>query len=126
MPQAIRIDGPLSSEPIEHFSVEPGESLQQVFDRLGVSARFVEVPEKPWKVSPEVERFIANFKPEEPESVLAVFRRYGSLDAEEFDTVEDAGRFLESGEEYGTRARGTSNGLPLSSWSSLHRYAEGR
>jgi hypothetical protein len=104
MPQAIHIDGLLGNEPMRHFDVEPGESLKQVFDRLGVSARFEEVPAKSWKASPEVERFIANYKPEDPDSVLAVFSRYHSLEAEEFDTVEEAERFLDGGEEYGSLA----------------------
>lgn len=104
MPQVIHIDSPLSAEPIDHFSVEPGESLQQVFDRLGVTAWIEEVPAKPHKLSPEAERFIVEYEPEEADSVLAVFWRYHSLEAEEFDTVDEAERFLDRSEEYETLA----------------------
>jgi hypothetical protein len=43
MPQAIHIDSSTSSV-LRSFSVEPGESLQQVFDRLGMSPHIEYVP----------------------------------------------------------------------------------
>ena len=104
MPQAIHIDGPLSAEPVDHFSVKPGESLAEVFSRLGVTARIEEVPAKPRKPSPEAERFIRSYQREDAGSVLAVYWRHHSLEAEEFDTVDKARCFLESGLEYETHA----------------------
>lgn len=59
-------------------------------------------PRPPRKLSPEAAEFIRTYQREDPSSVLAVFWRYHSLEAEEFDTVEEAERFLESGEEYGS------------------------
>jgi hypothetical protein len=104
MPQAIHIDGPLSSEPIEQFVVEPGESLKQVLDRLGVTALIEEVPAKPPRLSPEAAKLIRDYKREEADSVLAVFWRYHSIEAEEFGSAEKAEQFLDGGEEYGTLA----------------------
>jgi hypothetical protein len=104
MPYAIHIDGTLSTEPLRHFDVKAGESLKQVFDRLGVKARVEEVPERPRKLSPEAAEFLHTYEREEADSVLAIYWRHHSLEAEEFDTAEEAERFLDGGEEYGDLA----------------------
>jgi hypothetical protein len=82
MPQAIHIDGPFSVEPIPHFTVETGESLKQIFNRVGVTARIEEVPAKPRELDSKAERFIAEYEREDPGSVLAVYWRHHSLEAE--------------------------------------------
>lgn len=72
--------------------------------RLGVTVRFTTVPDKPRKLSPGAAEFIAAYQREEAGSVLAVFWRYHSLEAEDFDTVEEAERFLDGGAEFGSLA----------------------
>lgn len=91
-----------NAEPIGTFTIAPGETLGAVLQRLDCSARVEEIPNRPRKLDKRAADFIASYQREDPASVLAVFRRYGSLEAEEFDTVDEAVRFLESGEDYGS------------------------
>lgn len=101
MVEVLHVEG-LGDEVVPFFSVDPGETLGDVIGRLGGTARIETVPERPPAFSDEARRFIAGYQREDADSVLAVFWRYGSLDAEEFDTVDEAVRFLESGEDYGS------------------------
>jgi hypothetical protein len=106
MPTVLHIDG-FSTEPIDHFEVDLGETLGTVLHRMGASYRIEWVPDKPKierKLGPKAAEFIRDYEREEPDSVLAVYWRYHSLEAEEFDTVEEAERFLENGAEYGSLA----------------------
>jgi hypothetical protein len=113
MPQAVHIsrgysferDYGLNAEKVAHMSMQPGESVIEVMKRLGYGdVRIEPVPAEPRKLPEEAASFIANYDYEDPDSVLAVYWRYHSLEAEEFDTVEEAERFLDGGEEYGTLA----------------------
>ena len=105
MPQAIHIDG-LSTEPVDHFVVDLGEPLGRVLRRMGATFRIETAPEPSItrKLSSEAATFITKYEREEAESVLAVYGRDHSLEAEEFDTTEEAERFLDGGEEYETLA----------------------
>ena len=113
MPQAIHIDG-LGSRFEEDFGKNAGEvancviardtSLQDLIRRFGGTVRVEQVPDEPRKLDPRAERFLADYEYEEPGSILAVYWRYHSLEAEEFDTVEEAELFLDGGEEYGSLA----------------------
>jgi len=102
MPHAIHIDG-LGDEPVSGY-IEPGTSLLDLVRRFGGTIRVENVPEKPRELSDEAATFLRDYEREEAGPVLAVFWRYHSLEAEEFDTVEEAERFLEGGEEYGLLA----------------------
>jgi hypothetical protein len=77
----------------------PGMTMRDALHKLGATAREVEVPDKPRRLSDDAARFIASYEREESDSVLAVFRRFGSLDAEEFDSVEQAERYLDGSED---------------------------
>jgi hypothetical protein len=102
---ALHIDG-LSTEP-GTFAVKPGESIAEVLSRMGATVRVERVPDRPREprdLTPDVAEFIARYTPEDPTSVLMVYRQYGWLEAEEFDTAEEAKRYREGGEEYGTFA----------------------
>jgi hypothetical protein len=101
MARVIHVDG-LDSGPLPAFSVAPDESLADVIHRLGGTFRIEHVPDEalpPRKLDEDAARFIAKYEREESESVIAVFRRYGSLDAEEFDSVEGAERYLDGSED---------------------------
>jgi hypothetical protein len=105
MAKVLHIDGP--GQVIDHFSAEPGESIRDVAKRLGVTIRAERIPDGPKtgrRLSREAAEFIRDYKPEEADSVLAIYWRYHSLDAEEFDTVEEARGFIETGEDYGSLA----------------------
>ncbi len=105
MPTVIHIDG-LSNEPTSGY-IEPGESLLDLVKRFGGTIRAEYVPEQPRpprKLMRDAEEFIRAYEREDPTSVLAIYWRYHSLEAEEFDTVEEAKRFIEGGEEYGSLA----------------------
>ena len=56
------------------------------------------------ELGPEAKAFLSDYEYEDPASVLAVYWRYHSLGAEEFDTVEEAERYLRGSEEYGALA----------------------
>jgi hypothetical protein len=99
------IDGSgIGAAPVDHFVVKPGESVGAVLDRMGATARVQRVPDPPRKLSPRAAEFIRSYQREEAGAVLAIFWRYHSLEAEEFDTAEEAERFLDDGEEYGSLA----------------------
>ncbi len=103
MPTVLHIDG---GGKADRFEIKRGESLADVLNTWGVTwtARDIErIPTAP-KLSREGAAFIASYEREDPSAVLAVFWRYHSLEAEEFDSVEEAERFLEGGEDYGTLA----------------------
>jgi len=106
MAYALHIDG-LSNEPIDHVEVKSGDSLKDFLDRAGATWRLERVPDRPpveRKLMPDAEEFISTYEYEEAGSVLAVVRRYGWLDAEEFDTTEEAKSFIEGGEHWGSLA----------------------
>lgn len=105
MANVLHIDG-LSSEPFSGV-IEPGTSLRELVERFGGTIRVEQVPDRPREpreLSAEAKAFLADYEYEDPGSVLALFWRYHSLEAEEFDTVEEAERFLESGAEWGSLA----------------------
>jgi hypothetical protein len=80
----------------------PGVTMNDALGKLGATAREVEVPDKPRTLSDDAARFIAEYEPVEPGPyALAVYRRFHSLDAEEFETVEEAESYLDIGEEDG-------------------------
>lgn len=100
------IDG-IGSELIPYMEIAPGESLVDLVGRLGGTIRFENRPDptpSSRRLSPGAAEFIAGFEREDPQSVLAVYWRYHSLDAEEFDSVEEAECFLTNGEEFGELA----------------------
>jgi hypothetical protein len=105
MAQVLHVEG-LSNEVVPFFSVAPGESLSDLVHRLGGTCRIGHVQdiERPPTLSPGAAEFIEGYEREEPDSVVAVYWRYGSLEAEEFDTVEEAERYLDGGEEYDSLA----------------------
>ncbi len=106
MPQDIHIDG-LGTEPLGVTYIEEGASILDLVKRFGGTVRTEYVPEEPRparKLDPRTECLLAEYEPEEADSVLAVFWRYHSLEVEEFDTPEEAERFLDGGEEYGALA----------------------
>jgi len=106
MPTVLHIDD-LSNEPMGHFEVDLGESLVTVLHRMGASYRIEQVPGGPKitrRLDPRAAESLRSYERETPCAVLAVFWRHYSLEVEEFDTVEEAERFLEGGEEYGTLA----------------------
>jgi hypothetical protein len=105
MPQVIHIDGlDWRTEARRTFSVEPGTSLGDLFRDLGATVRIEEVEAPPRKLSREAKEFLSAYQAEDRTSVLAICWRHHSLEAEEFDTAEEAERFLESGAEYGDLA----------------------
>lgn len=83
-----------------------GGTLRDVLDQLGAHWHIEREQYEPKErqISAEAKAFLASYEYEEAGSVLAIFWRYHSLEAEEFDTVEEAERFLEGGEEYGSLA----------------------
>lgn len=106
MPTVLHIDGlPLESEAIK-VSIEPGTTAWDAIREMGGSVRVEHVPDEAFErtISAEAAAFIASYEREDPSSVLAIFWRYHSLEAEEFDTVEEAERFIETGEDYGSLA----------------------
>lgn len=102
MATVLHIDG-LSGRSRDHY-VKLGQSYLDAFKEMEATVRVEHVPDPPRKLDPRAECFIAEYEREEAGSVLAVFWRYSSLEAEEFDTAEEAERFLEGGEEYGSLA----------------------
>jgi len=106
MPTVLHIDRH-STEPVDYFEIKAGETLKEVLDRMDCTWRTEDVPpapRPPRKLDPRAESFLAGYKREDPSAVLAVFWRYHSLEAEEFDTAEEAKRFIDSGEDYGSLA----------------------
>jgi len=99
MPTRLHIDGGRFGL-VDHFKVETGETLGQLAKRLGVTIREEQVEPAPLALSPEAAGFLRSYEYEDPGSVLAIYWRHGSLEAEEFDTVEEAEHFIEGGEEY--------------------------
>lgn len=89
------------------ISIPPGATWSEMLQATGCEARFEYVPDPPpapGKLSDKAAAFIASYEYEEPGSVLAIYWRYGTLEAEEFDTAEEAKRFIEGGEEYDSLA----------------------
>jgi len=104
MPSLIHIEGG-STERLDHFEVKPDETIGQVAERLGLSIREENVePAAPRTLGPEAADLLRSYEYEDPDSVLAIYWRRHSLDAEEFETAEEAERFIEGGEEYGSLA----------------------
>jgi len=107
MATVLHIDG-LSNEPMGHFEVDLGETPPTVLHRMGASYCIEWVPGGPKIITRRLDsraaEFLRSYEREDPTSVLAIFWRYQSLEAEEFDTAEEAERFLEGGEEYGSLA----------------------
>jgi len=100
----IVIDGLDLSATGPTVTIEAGTSWGRALDKVGASFHIEHVPDEAEerRISAEAAEFLRDYEFEEAGSVLAIFWRYHSLEAEEFDTVEEAERFLESGEEYGT------------------------
>jgi hypothetical protein len=100
----IVIDGLDLSATGSTITLEPGTSWGEALDTLGATFHIEHVPEDAEErvISVAAAEFLRDYKFEEPGSVLAIYWRYKSLEAEEFDTVERAERFLENGEEYGS------------------------
>lgn len=106
MPTVLHIDG-LSEKRMEYHETTLGETLKESLDRMGASYRLERIPDGPKtgrRLSREAAEFIRSYVYEETSSVLAIFWRYHSLEAEEFDTADEAERFLETGEDYGSLA----------------------
>jgi hypothetical protein len=104
MPTVLHIDGlDMESRGIE---IKPGTTAFKAIRELGGSVRVEHVPDEAFErtISAEAAALIASYKREDPSAILAVYWRYHSLEAEEFDTAEEAKRFIESGEDYGSLA----------------------
>jgi hypothetical protein len=100
----VHIDG-LGHEPLGPTYIPAGTSLHGLVQRFGGIVRLEHLPDLPGssrELSDEAREFLRGW--EYKGSALAVFWRHHSLEAEEFDTVEDAERFIEGGEEYGSLA----------------------
>jgi hypothetical protein len=104
MPTVLHIDG-LDMEP-KRIEIKPGATAFEAIRELGGTVHVEHVPDEVFErtISTEAAAFIASYEREDASAILAVFWRYHSLEAEEFDTVDEAKRFLDSGEEYGSLA----------------------
>jgi len=104
MPTFLHIDS-LNLES-KGFEIKPGATAFEAIRDLGGTVRVEHVPDETFErtITTEAAAFIASYKREDPSAVLAVFWRYHSLEAEEFDTPEEAKRFIDSGEDYGSLA----------------------
>lgn len=104
MPTVLHIDG-LNLES-KGFEIKPGATAFEAIRDLGGTVRVEHVPYEAFErtISAEAAAFIASYQREDPSAVLAVYWRHHSLEAEEFDTAEEAKRFIESGEDYGSLA----------------------
>ena len=102
----VTIDGLELSTPESVITIEPGTTVWDAVSQLGGAATVEHVPyvEEGRTVTAEAAAFLHNYKYEDDRSALAVFWCYGSLEAEEFDTVEEAERYLTGSEEYGSLA----------------------
>lgn len=105
----IHIDAadPDAQERIRHWETKPRMSFRDALKDMGISWRAENIPaapRPPRKLTPDVAEYIATYEYEDPPAVLAVVRRYGWLDSEEFDTAEEAKGFIESGEDWGSLA----------------------
>ncbi len=80
--------------------------LAEALNDLGATWHIEHKPDEAFErtISAEAAAFIASYQQEDPSAVLAVFWRYHSLEAEEFDMAEEAKRFIESGEDYDSLA----------------------
>lgn len=96
----------VSDEPLDQFEIRDGETLGSVLNRLGAEGVRIDyrVERRASALTPKAAVFVAAYEREDAGSVVAFYWRYGALEAEEFDTVEEAERFIESGSEYGTLA----------------------
>lgn len=104
MPMVLHIDGlNLKSK---GFELKPGATAFDAIREMGGTVRVEHTPDEAFErtISADAAAFIARYEREDPSAVLAVFWRYHSLEVEEFDTVEEAERFIEGGEEYGSLA----------------------
>lgn len=101
MTQALHIDG-LSNETFSGV-IEPGTSIAHLIHQWGGTVRVESVPDKPRELDPEAAAFIRTNAKRPVQSSPSTGATH-SLEAEEFDTVEEAERFLESGAEWGSLA----------------------
>ena len=103
MPTVLHIDGQGRTG---SFEIKQGESLADALNSWGVTwtARDVERIPTARKLSSEAAEFLRAYERRDPSAVLAIFWRYHSLEAEEFDTAEEAKRFIEIGQDYGSLA----------------------
>lgn len=106
MPTVLHIDGLHLKPPATAVTIEKGATLAEILNDLGAKWHIEHVPaEEPERlISADAASFIVSYEREDPGSVLAIFWRYHSLEAEEFDIAEEAKDFLETGEEYGSLA----------------------
>jgi len=106
MPTVLHIDGPHLKGVATTVTIEKGTTLAEALNGLGAKWRIEHAPDEAFErqISTEAAAFISSYKREDPSAVLAVFWRYHSLEAEEFDTTEEAKRFIESGEDWGSLA----------------------
>jgi hypothetical protein len=106
MPAVIHIDGLPLESPATTVTIEKGATLAGALDGLGAKWHIEHVPDEAFEreISVDAAAFIASYKRDDPSAVLAVFWRYYLLEAEEFETAEEARRFLEMGSEYGDLA----------------------
>jgi len=112
MPTVLHIDGhSAGGSSFETDFINPGETAADVLNRLAVKWRLEHIPDPPPVLSQEAEQFIHTYKREDPDSVLAIYWRYHSLEAEEFDTAEEAKRFIKSGREQALREEGVIRSL---------------
>ena len=105
--EVLHIDGfdGSAQTPSGVIAIEGG-TLRDVLDQLGARWHIEreEYEPKAREISTEAAECIAAYSRRDPDSVLAVFWRHHSLELEEFDTAEEAERFLEGGEEYDSLA----------------------
>ena len=103
MPTVLHIDGLHLKSPATTVTIEKGATLTEALNDLGANWHIEHKPDEAFErtISADAAAFIASHEREDPSAVLAIFWRYHSLEAEEFDTSEEAKRFIESGEEYG-------------------------
>jgi hypothetical protein len=85
------------------IALERGTTIRGALRHLDADGKVDQVPDEgpDRELSPEAARFIEAYEPVEPgPCALAVFWRYHSLRAEEFETVEEAERYLDFGAEW--------------------------
>jgi hypothetical protein len=89
MPTVIHIDGPHIKQRVGSVTIEQGTTLPDALDGLGANWHVEHRPveERERMISTDAASFIASYEREDPSAVLAVFWRYHSLEAEEFDAV---------------------------------------
>lgn len=103
MAMRLTVNGIDSDQPGITVQIAPGTAHFDAIRQMGASTQIDYVPDESEhrKLSEEAARFITTYEPEEADSVLAVYWSHHSLYAEEFDTAEQAERYLDSGEDFG-------------------------